>query len=149
MNDPALPELPLLCPSAPGLPGESVLIGVVTGEPGAPRVMPTEMAVEVTPELLGLAGPVSPSEVFRFASTCRGQACVHFSCNACQLAARGRAILREVTEDAPNCAIRPQCRWFRQEGIAICKRCPQIVTEQYAPSSEMLGVVLGEKSGSF
>jgi hypothetical protein len=68
----------LLCPSAPGHPGESVLIGVVTGKPDAPRVMPTEAAVEVTPELLSLASPVSPSEVFRFASACRGSACTHF-----------------------------------------------------------------------
>jgi hypothetical protein len=137
-----------LCPSAPGRPGESVLIGVVTGKPGSPRVTPTDLPLEVTAELLALAGPVSASEVFRFASHCRGAACVHFFGNACQLAVRGAALLPEVTADVPKCAIRPRCRWFRQEGIAICKRCPQIVTEQYAPSPEMLRVVLGGAAGS-
>jgi hypothetical protein len=137
-----------LCPSAPGRPGASVLIGVVTGEPGSPRVMPTDDPIEVTEDLLALAGPVSPSEVFRFASRCRGKACVHFSGNACQLAARGVGILPEVVVEVPNCAIRPQCRWFRQEGFAMCKRCPQIVTEQYAPPSEILRVVLGEEEAS-
>jgi hypothetical protein len=150
MATPVLTESPTnapLCPSAPGRPGESVLIGVVTGEPGSPRVMPTDAPLEVTPELLALAGPVSPSEVFRFASHCRGAACVHFSGNACQLAVRGAVLLPEVTAGVPRCSIRPRCRWFRQEGIAICKRCPQIVTEQHAPSPEMLRVVLGEEPG--
>jgi hypothetical protein len=134
----------LLCPSARGHPGASVLIGVVGGTREAPRVTPTEVALEVTPELLELAGPVSPSEVFRFASTCQGCACPHFSNDACQLAVRSVEILSEVTGKLPHCAIRPQCRWFQQEGPAICRRCPQIVTDQVRPSEEMLRVVLGE-----
>jgi hypothetical protein len=121
-----------------------VLIGVVTGKPGAPRVVPTEVPVEVTPELLALAAPVSPSEVFRFASACRASACVHFHGDACQLAVRSVVALSEVTEDLPKCSIRPQCRWFRQEGPPICRRCPQIVTDQYRPSDAMLQVVYGD-----
>jgi hypothetical protein len=134
----------LLCPSARGHPGASVLIGVVGGTPEAPRVTPTEVALEVTPELLNMASPVSPSEVFRFASSCQGCACPHFSNDACQLAVRSVEILAEVTDKLPHCAIRSQCRWFRQEGPAICRRCPQIVTDQYRPSEEMLKVVFGE-----
>jgi hypothetical protein len=134
----------LLCPSARGHPGASVLIGVVGGTPEAPRVTPTEVALDVTPELLEMASPVSPSEVFRFAAKCQGCACPHFSNDACQLAVRSVEILSEVTDKLPHCAIRPQCRWFRQEGPAICLRCPQIVTDQYRPSEEMLRVVLGE-----
>lgn len=107
--------------------------------------MPTEVPVEVTQELLDLAKPVSPSEVFRFASGCRGDACVHFRASACQLATRGVAVLPEVVGKIPKCVIRPRCRWFQQEGFAICKRCPQIVTEQHAPSPQMLRVVFGEK----
>jgi len=69
---------------------------------------------------------------------------VHFRDDACRLAARSVAVLTEVTEDLPRCSIRPQCRWFRQEGPAMCRRCPQIVTDQYRPSAEMLRVVYGE-----
>jgi hypothetical protein len=134
----------LLCPSARGHPGVSVLIGVVGGTPEAPRVMPTEVALEVTPELLEMAGPVEPTEVFRFASSCQGCACPHFSNDACQLAVRSVEVLSEVTDKLPHCAIRPLCRWFRQEGPAICRRCPQIVTDQHRPSAEMLRVVLGQ-----
>jgi hypothetical protein len=134
----------LLCPSARGHPGVSVLIGVVGGTPEAPRITPTEVALEVTPELLELAAPVAPTEVFRFASSCQGCACPHFGNQACQLAVRSVEILSEVTDKLPHCAIRRQCRWFHQEGPAMCRRCPQIVTDQRRPSDEMLRVVLGE-----
>lgn len=131
----------LLCPSAPGSLDDSVLIGVVTSHPEGPRVVPTERAFEVTPEILKMAEPVNPSEVFRFASTCRGSTCPHFKNEACQLAVRSVALLEAVTEDLPECPIRSLCRWFRQEGGAICKRCPQIVTDQYRPYDQMLQIV--------
>jgi hypothetical protein len=98
----------------------------------------------VTQALLDLAGPVSPTEVFRFAATCRTSACTHFQGGACQLAARSVEILSEVSVALPHCAIRPACRWFRQEGPAICRRCPQIVTDQYSPAAEMVRVVYGD-----
>ncbi len=132
-----------LCPSAPGRSGESVLIGVVTGTPDAARVLPLEAAMEVTPEVLALSGPVSPSEVFRFASTCRAEACTHFATGRCQLAERAVTALPEVTQQLFYCPIRARCRWYAQQGAAICRRCPQIITEQISPSPRMLRVVLG------
>ena len=133
----------LLCPSAPPLPGEAVLIGVVTGEPGQPRVVPTGSPISVTPELLTMAEPVRPSEVFRFAASCRGGQCIHFEDEACQLAVRSVALLEAVSQELPACPIRPKCRWFRQEGAAICRRCPQIVTDQFRPHDHMLEIVFG------
>jgi len=118
-----------------------VVIGVVTQGDSGPRVVPTASAMPVTPELLELAAPVGPSEVFRFASPCQSGHCPHFHSEACQLAAHSSQVLAPVTDELPKCAIRPQCRWFRQEGAAICKRCPQIVTDQYAPSAAMVQVV--------
>jgi hypothetical protein len=133
----------LLCPSAPPSVEESVLIGVVTGVPGQPRVVPTARPMPVTDELLRMAEPVGPSEVFRFAAACRGQQCVHFKDQACELAARGIRLLEPVSEELPPCPIRPKCRWFRQEGPAICKRCPQVVTDQFRPYDHMLEIVYG------
>jgi hypothetical protein len=132
----------LLCPSAPGSVDDSVLIGVVTDHPDGPRVVPTEGALPVTLEILAMAEPVSPSEVFRFATKCRSCSCPHFSNDACQLAMRSVALL-EPAGDLPKCSIRPLCRWFRQEGRAICERCPQIVTEQHVPYEHMLEIVNG------
>ncbi|MEU1283398.1 hypothetical protein [Kitasatospora sp. NPDC005856] len=131
----------LLCPSAPAEPAGSVLIGVVSGTPGAPRVVPTTHAVPVTLEIIELARPASPGEVFRFAGDCHESRCVHFRNAACQIAARGTVLLDEVVDRLPPCPIRARCRWFHQEGPALCRRCPQIVTEQRRPSSEMLRIV--------
>ncbi|MEV0530970.1 hypothetical protein [Kitasatospora sp. NPDC050463] len=131
----------LLCPSAPADPTGSVLIGVVSGTPEAPRVVPTAHAMPVSLEIIELARPASPGEVFRFAGACQASGCIHFRNAACQIAARSAVLLDEVVEDLPRCPIRAQCRWFRQEGPSLCRRCPQIVTEQYRPSAEMLRIV--------
>lgn len=133
----------LLCPSSRGAVGDSVLIGVVTRHADGPRVVPTERAMPVTPDILRMAEPVVPSEVFRFASPCQAGQCPHFKNEACQLAARSVDLLEAVTESLPKCSIRPHCRWFRQEGAAICKRCPQVVTDQYNPSEAMVQIVYG------
>jgi hypothetical protein len=130
----------LLCPSAPAQP-RSVLIGVVSGTADKPRITPTETAMPVTPELIAMAGPVAPTEAFRFAATCRTSGCIHFRNAACQIAARSTVLLDEVVVNLPKCPIRPQCRWFREEGADMCRRCPQIVTRQFAPSAEMLRIV--------
>ncbi|WP_335935066.1 hypothetical protein [Streptomyces sp. PTD5-9] len=130
----------LLCPSAPAQP-ESVLIGVVSGSVDDTRIIPTERAMPVTPELIDMTGPVAPTEVFRFAATCRTNGCIHFKNAACQIAVRSAALLDEVVTELPKCPIRTQCRWFHQEGGDLCRRCPQIVTRQFAPSAEMLHIV--------
>lgn len=134
-------EEELLCPSAPARPAESVLIGVVSGTREKPRIIPTEEAMPVDQEIIELARPVSPGEVFRFASSCKTSACIHFKNAACQIAARSTELLDEVTQRLPHCSIRAQCRWFHQEGSDMCRRCPQIVTKQYAPSAVALQIV--------
>ena len=131
----------LLCPSAPAHPGTSVLIGVLSGTREEPRIVPTREAMPVDQEIIELARPVSPGEVFRFADTCQTSACIHFKNAACQIAARSTELLDEVTQRLPHCPIRAQCRWFHQEGPDMCRRCPQIVTKQYAPSAAVLRIV--------
>ena len=133
----------LLCPSSRGTLEGSRLIGVVTSQAGGPRVVPTERAVPVTPEILELAGPVAPTEVFRFASPCQTGRCPHFQNQACQLAVRSVDLLGPVVDELPKCSIRSECRWFRQEGAAICKRCPQVVTDQFNPTTTMVQIVYG------
>ncbi|MEU2027144.1 hypothetical protein ABZ565_34210 [Streptomyces sp. NPDC016469] len=130
----------LLCPSAPAHP-ESVLIGIVSGTANEPQIIPTENAMPVTPEIIDMAGPVAPTEAFRFAATCRTGGCIHFKNAACQIASRSTMLLDEVVINLPKCPIRAECRWFHQEGTDMCRRCPQIVTKQFAPSAEMLRIV--------
>jgi hypothetical protein len=123
-----------LCPSAqPNMEGSAVF-GVVGGTVEEPRVAYLDKPQPVTEELLKLAEPVLPTEVFRFAAPCAGHGCRHFDGAKCQLAVRTVEILPEAVDILPPCAIRPKCRWWQQEGKAACLRCPLIVTQNAAPS---------------
>jgi hypothetical protein len=127
---------PVLCPSAqPAMPG-SMAFGVITGTPLEPRVAWIERPVPVTDDLLALAGPVPPTQVLRFAAPCQETACCHFDGKDCQLATRLVQLMPAVA-DTPPCRIRPDCRWFTQEGKAACQRCPQIVTYSVNPTEQL------------
>jgi hypothetical protein len=118
-----------LCPSAqPNMAG-AVLFGVVAGTMEVPRVGYLTDPLVVTEDVLELAAPVQPTEVFRFAAPCAGGNCQHFDGTACRLATRTVQLLPAVTASLPLCRIRPACRWWQQEGKAACMRCPQIITE--------------------
>jgi len=139
----AVPDRPLLCPSAqPDMAGSRVL-GVVGGSAEAPLVSYLNEVLPVTNDLLALADTVKPTEVFRFSAPCEERACRHFDGSHCQLATRIVQILPAMTEALPACLIRPECRWYQQEGKAACQRCPQIVTQIYEPSNKMRKAAVG------
>jgi hypothetical protein len=132
------PACDLYCPSArPEMEG-AVIFGVVEGTAGEPRVAYLTAPVEATPEVLAMAEPVTPTEVFRFAAPCATTACQHFDGVNCRLAQRTVDILPAVLSAPPPCRIRPVCRWWKQEGVAACMRCPQVVTDNYAPTAIQL-----------
>jgi hypothetical protein len=124
----------LLCPSAqPEMPG-AVIFGVVVGTAAEPRVAYLEEPKPASDDLLALASPVKPTEVFRLAARCATTDCQHFDGSCCRLATRTVQLLDPVVQVLPLCRIRPSCRWWLQEGKEACLRCPQIVTENYQPS---------------
>lgn len=128
---PVLKAGPVQCPSArPEMPGSAVL-GVVLGTVEQPRVAYLEQPQPATAELLALAGPVAPTEVFRFSAPCAGKACQHFDGTDCRLAARIVERLPAVVDTLLACTLRPACRWWLQEGEAACRRCPLVTTESY------------------
>jgi hypothetical protein len=137
MSGASLSGGPALCPSAQSGWEGSVAIGVIAGTVDQPRVVNFATPQHVTDELLALSAPVTPTEVFRFAAPCMCAGCVHFADDECRLATRIVKLLSPVTDRLPRCAIRPQCRWWRQEGRAACLRCPQVVTANYNPSDAM------------
>jgi hypothetical protein len=128
-----------LCPSAPPEWAGSQLIGVVGGTPDAPEVSYLPAPEPVTDELLALAKPVAPAEVFRFAAPCACTGCGHFAAQEakCRLVEKVVRWAAVVVEKLPPCSIRPNCRWWQQEGRAACLRCPQVVTHNFKPSDEM------------
>jgi hypothetical protein len=132
-------ERTTLCPSAQPDWEDAKVIGVVGGTPEAPEAHYLQQALPVTDELLELAGPVAPAEVFRFAAPCKGSGCVHYSAeeSKCGLAEKTVRWVAAVVDKLPSCSIRPNCRWWQQEGPAACRRCPQVVTNNFAPSRVM------------
>jgi hypothetical protein len=125
-----------LCPSAqPNWPTAKI-IGVVGGTPESAEVAYLEQALQPTDGMLGLAAPLDPTEVFRFTAPCVAGACAHFGDGRCRLASKIITLFHEVTSELPPCSIRPECRWWRQEGPAACRRCPQIVTRDALQSLE-------------
>ena len=108
--------------------GDVQVLGVVSRDADEPRLAYLDEPVAVTPEIVALAAPVAVSQVFRLSARCEEARCTHFDGTRCQLAVRIAQLLPEVVDSLPACSIRPECRWFRQEGRAACLRCPQIVT---------------------
>jgi hypothetical protein len=115
----------------------SVAFGVVGGTAEQPRVSWIEKPVPVTEDLLALTGPVPPTQVLRLAAPCQENACSHFDGADCRLATKLVQLIPAVTQSLPPCRIRPDCRWFVQEGRAACTVCPQIVTYSINPSEEL------------
>lgn len=140
------PEKPILCPSAqPDVPDARVF-GVMTGTQEAGlRVGYLNEPQPVTPEILAASAPAAPTEVMRIAAPCMGHDCGHFDGANCRLATRIATMLDPVVRSLPRCAIRPTCRWFRQEGPDACFRCPQVVTDLRA-ANELQRDVAGEHS---
>jgi hypothetical protein len=128
-----------LCPSAqPDWEGARV-IGVVGGTPERPETAYLDQAQPVTQDILDLAGPVAPAEVFRFAAPCANSACGHYDGaeHRCRLAEKTVRWVEQAVDNLPKCSIRASCRWWQQEGPAACRRCPQVVTINFAPSRAM------------
>lgn len=124
-----------LCPSAqPGMDRCHVL-GVVDRAGPSPMVLYLKAPMPATPDVLALAGPVKPTEVYRLSATCAEQRCPHYDGQDCQLATRIVAMLPSVVDGLPPCTIRKECRWFSQEGAAACQRCPQVTTVTYDVSA--------------
>jgi len=126
----------LLCPSAQPDIAAGVVIGVVSGTPQDPILSYLREPMAVSTEVLSLALPAKPTEVFRLAAPCAEHACQHFDGHRCQLATRIVSLLEPVTSELPSCHLRSKCRWWSQEGALACKRCPQIVTEMYGATPQ-------------
>ena len=132
-----------MCPSAqPGMEDCRVL-GVMEPTDQGARLVYLNQILPATREVEEMAAPAQPAEIFRFAARCESSKCTHFDGTDCRLAARVVQILPAVVDALPPCLIRPECRWFAQEGAHACHRCPQVATVNYNADS-----VLQEVSGT-
>src|SRR4051794_12056207 len=81
--------------------------------------------VPLTAEVLPLAGPAEPREVFRIAADCEESRCTHFDGSECRLATRIVQILPAVVSSLPVCLIR---------GIGSSRRPPAQDKSKRAPA---------------
>jgi hypothetical protein len=114
-----------------------LVFAVRTADPLRPGVRYLDTPVPVTPEVLALADPVDPREVFRIGAPCQRSACAHFDGSRCSLVARLVSEVPAAVEHVPACRLRSRCRWFREEGGAACQRCPIVLTLDVCPSESM------------
>jgi hypothetical protein len=134
-------EPPLLCPSSqPGIENCRVLGVIQPGHQG-PEIAWLDAPLPATEDVLRMAAPARPTQIFRLAATCQTAGCPHFDGAACKLAMRIVELLPIATAALPHCHIRRECRWFQQEGTAACRRCSQITTEACNPSAAMRQVI--------
>jgi len=103
-------------------------------------VLYLDRPLPATGEVLGLAAPLKPTEVFRLSATCAEHACPHYDGADCALATRVVTLLPPAVDSLPRCVIRKDCRWYTQEGGAACLRCPEITTVTYDVSSQTQAV---------
>jgi hypothetical protein len=116
------------CPSGQPDMQDARIFGVVGGSVAAPRVDYLKHDAEVTGDMLEQLGDMDPTHVFRFSAKCEEGRCAQFANGQCGLGARIKAGLEPVVNRLPSCQIRSACRWHREQGNAICYRCPQVVT---------------------
>ncbi len=134
-----------LCPSAqPGMANCQVL-GVLTESDEGTRLSYLNQRLEATADVLAMAAPAKPTQVFRFAATCEENQCTHFDGHDCQLAKRIVQIMPAVVTALPPCIVRANCRWYVQEGGHACLRCPQVSTLNTDPT-DVLKMVAGPQA---
>jgi hypothetical protein len=81
-------------------------------------------------------------ERFRFADKCIQCGCKQWtgsSCGVMDALAMENHLLEIIDENLPACAIRPDCRWYSQEGAKACMICPYVVTQ-----SEKSAIIVNE-----
>lgn len=140
---PSLPEAraqarELQCPSAQPEMVRATAFGVIDHAGETPQLGYLDQPTPVSQELLDLARPLRPTQIFRFAAPCQGEGCGHWSGAACTLVDRIVELLPAVSLTLPPCRIRSDCRWFAQRGRQACMRCPQVVTQNEQPTEQMI-----------
>lgn len=127
-----------VCPSSTCEQG-SILLGIVRADG---RIAYLNPGIEVDEEFIETARKGrSPEKRFRFAAPCVEEKCTQWTGSRCgaiehAVALQDEQLLPEASEQLPNCAIRPSCRWFSQIGVRACRVCPFVITDTLSASEK-------------
>ncbi len=126
------------CPSSQPEAEGAAVFAIIQGTAAEPRAAYLDRLIPLTPEIAATTAPIRPTEVFRLSAPCAARACQHFDSGRCDLVNRVVQLVPPVISRAPACALRPSCMWWLQEGGKACLRCPQIVTQMYGASAQLV-----------
>ena len=120
-----------LCPSSPCQAGAR-LLGIVQKD-GTVAFTPDDLRIDTVFVQIASRGR-KPESRFRFASPCKAGKCAQWTQSRCGvidavLAEASAASPVETKTQAPDCAIRPDCRWFAQRGMDACLVCSFVITD--------------------
>jgi hypothetical protein len=117
----------IYCPNGNPAVG-SVILGVV-GENDQVEFLPEEELVDK--EFMDIViHDTDLLKKFRFSHPCVEGKCGHWQGSRCNVPDVAFAMMQEkmiADNKLPECSIRPQCRWFTQEGPKACFACPYMV----------------------
>ena len=122
-----------VCPSTTGDAPDARIIGFINASGKVGTIAPP---IALTDAMRASLGP-QPERVFRLAGRCLSAGCNQWSGTECGLIGRMRADpgVRQAATDAasplPQCGIRADCVWWRQDGPEACRVCLHVV---YNPS---------------
>ena len=118
---------PELCPSGKCEPGAK-LMGVVQQDG---RVGYLGKPLEVDDAFVAQANEGrTPERRFRFVNPCAESGCRQWTGTRCGVIDKVMKQLEgHEAESLPKCGIRPQCRWFRQNGADACSVCSLVITD--------------------
>jgi hypothetical protein len=120
-------ETQVLCPSYRCESG-AILLGIVQPDGKlalAPERLVVDQAFVDRAQEAGI-----PYHRFRFSGKCVRGRCGQWTGSRCGVIDRQMVELgtdRAVGE-LPECSIRPQCRWYKQEGALACALCPEVMS---------------------
>jgi len=119
----------ILCPSSKCKPG-SRLLGVRQDD-GTVAILPSPLDIDEKFISKVNNDDIRPEQKFRFTNKCIENGCSQWTGKSCGVIEKLVSYLDvlPVKEALPECAIRPQCRWFRQSGVDACKVCTFVITE--------------------
>jgi hypothetical protein len=121
-------EEQLACPSAPAQAGSS-LLAIVGSDGRLAHVSPPIPIDEAFVAAASRRG--APEARMRFTAPCVREQCAQWTGSSCgvieQVLATGAH--EDQPTRLPRCAIRSDCRWYRQEGGAACRACPLVLTD--------------------
>lgn len=96
--------------------------------------------IKITEEIFNefKATNTKPEKTLRLANKCIESGCKQWTGEKCGVIddVLERVEEQYMKDQLPDCAIRPTCRWYSQQGSLACKVCPLVTTYKEDPKED-------------